>query len=200
MNLTERLRRALEYGHAKDIITERQDLRVSREQVHNPAAVLIAITDRPEPGVILTQRASHLRNHAGQVALPGGRIDEDDQDAFAAALREAEEEVALPPNQVKIVGLTDAYKTFTGFDILPVLGVIPPDLPLYPHEDEVASVFEVPLSFLLSPANHERKLIEFEGANRHFYEMWWEGYRIWGVTAAIFVNLAKRIGHDFAPA
>jgi len=200
MKLADRLRRALEHGHARDAAIERQDLRVSHEQAHAPAAVLIAITDRPDPGVILTQRASHLRNHAGQVALPGGRIDENDQDAIAAALREAEEEVALPGHKVEIIGLTDPYKTFTGFDIIPVLGVVPPDLPLYPHEAEVESVFEAPLSFVLSPANHDPKLIEFDGAMRQYYEMYWEGYRIWGVTAAIFVNLAKRIGHDFAAA
>jgi 8-oxo-dGTP pyrophosphatase MutT (NUDIX family) len=193
MRLSDRLRDALITGHARPAPTEREDFRVADGQPHAPAAVLIAVTDRPEPGVILTLRADNLRTHAGQVALPGGRVDPDDHDAIAAALREAEEEVALPRDQVEIIGIADSYRTFTGYDIMPVLAVIPPDLPLHPHEAEVQAVFEVPLSFVLSSTHHEPKFVDYNGASRHYYEMWWQEYRIWGVTAAIFVNLSRRL-------
>lgn len=197
--LAERLRTLLEQGHADELRVKQQDMRdirLEEGRVHAPAAVLVAITDRAEPGLILTQRASHLRKHAGQVAFPGGRIDPEDTDAIAAALREAEEEIALPRDAVRVIGTSDPYKTFTGFDILPVLGVIPPDLAFAPHEHEVESVFELPLDFALHPRNRARKAIEFQGATRHYYEIWWQDYRIWGVTAAILANLSRRLGYD----
>lgn len=196
MTLAHSLRERLLDGHSRDHPVLPHDMRLEPGAVLHPAAVLVAITDRPEPGVILTRRASHLRKHAGQVAFPGGRVDDTDADAVAAALREAEEEIALPGYAVEIIGISDAYKTFTGFDILPVLGVVPPDLPLRPHEHEVEAVFEVPLDFLLSPANRARKEIEFAGALRHYYEIFWGEHRIWGVTAAIIANLAMRLGYD----
>lgn len=196
MTLAQRLRRKLEAGHALDLPVQMEDIRVDRNDMLAPAAVLIAFTDRPEPGVILTRRASHLRKHAGQVAFPGGRIDTGDSGAVGAALREAEEEIALPPAQVEVIGESDRYRTFTGFDIVPVLGVIPPDLPLVPHEAEVEALFEVPLDFLLSPANRTRKEIEFQGGIRHYYELLWGEFRIWGVTAAIIANLSRRLGYD----
>ena len=157
------------------------------------AAVLIAITDRPEPGVILTQRTDTLRRHAGQVAFPGGRIDPEDADAIAAALREAEEEIALPVHAVQVIGTTDRFRTGTGFDIVPVIGVVPPDLPLVPHEAEVAAVFEVPLAFLLDATNRRELSAEWLGRTRHFYEILWADRRIWGATAGIVVNLAHRL-------
>lgn len=158
-----------------------------------PAAVLIAITDRAEPGVILTQRNDTLRRHAGQVAFPGGRVDPEDADAVAAALREAEEEVAMPSHAVQVVGVTDGFRTGTGYDITPVVGVVPPDLPLVPHEAEVAAVFEVPLAFLLHPANHRETSAEWQGRTRRFYEIPWADRRIWGATAGIIVNLSRRL-------
>jgi 8-oxo-dGTP pyrophosphatase MutT (NUDIX family) len=157
------------------------------------AAVLVAITDRAAPGVILTQRPQHLRRHAGQIAFPGGRVDPGDADAVAAALREAEEEVALPPAAVTVIGIGDRYHTGTGFDITPVVGVIPPDLPLVPAEGEVASVFEVPLAFLLDPANQVAASAEWQGRRRQFYEIVWGGRRIWGATAGMIVNLSRRL-------
>lgn len=196
MTLAARLRTALQQGHSRTIPIIDEDQRIRQPMRFAPAAVLIAITDRPEPGVILTQRASHLRKHAGQVAFPGGRIDEQDTDAIAAALREAEEEITLPPDEVEIIGTSDSYRTFTGFDIMPVLGVIPPDLPFRPHEAEVETLFEVPLDFLLSPANRARKEVLFSGALHQYYEILWEEHRIWGVTAAIIANLSKRLGYD----
>lgn len=156
------------------------------------AAVLVAITDRPEPGVILTQRPETMRQHPGQVAFPGGRLDPP-EDAVAGALREAREEIALDPAHVEIVGIADPYLTVTGYRITPVLGVIPPDLPLAPSEAEVAAVFEVPLGFLLDPSSHEAGELEFLGQRRHFVEMHWEDRRIWGATAAMLVNLSRRL-------
>lgn len=156
------------------------------------AAVLVAITDRPEPGVILTVRREHLRNHAGQVAFPGGRLDPG-EDAIAAALREAEEEIGLPPNEVDLWGLADPYRTVTGFTVTPVVGQIPPDLPLAPHEDEVAAWFEAPLSFLLDPANQQRMTADYQGRARHYYQIDWQGRRVWGATAAMLVNLSRRM-------
>lgn len=157
------------------------------------AAVLIAVVDRAEPGVILTRRTDTLRNHAGQIAFPGGRIDPCDASAVAAALREAEEEVALPPASVTVIGAADRYRTVSGFDVTPVIGVVPADLILTPSADEVAEVFEVPLAFLLDTANHARGSIDWRGRERHYYEINWGGYRIWGATAAIIVNLSRRL-------
>ncbi|WP_374945197.1 CoA pyrophosphatase [Sphingomonas sp.] len=157
------------------------------------AAVLIAITDRAEPGVILTQRTETLRRHAGQVAFPGGRVDPEDTDAVAAALREAHEEIAMPPAAVMVIGTTDRFRTGTGYEIVPVVGVVPADLPLVPAEAEVAAVFEVPLAFLLDPANHRESAGEWQGRTRRFYEIPWPDRRIWGATAGIIVNLSRRL-------
>lgn len=159
-----------------------------------PAAVLIAITDRPTPGLLLTQRTAHLRKHAGQVAFPGGRIDPDDDGPVAAALREADEEIGLPPGQVEVIGTTDLYRTVTGFSVTPVVAIVPPDLALTPHAEEVAAVFEARLDHLLDPANHVLREVHYEGRLRRYYEIMWEDFRIWGATAAMIVNLAARIG------
>ncbi|WP_176590904.1 CoA pyrophosphatase [Sphingobium sp. EM0848] len=199
MTLAERLRAALREGHEREIglkLSDTRDPRLDSDIVLAPAAVLVAITDRTEPGLILTQRSAKLRQHAGQVAFPGGRVDDDDSDEIAGALREAQEEIGLAPNLVDIIGTSDRYHTFTGFDVIPVLGVIPPDLPLVPQETEVAELFELPLSFALNPANRIRKKIEFQGIERQYYEIMWEGRRIWGITAAILANLSRRLGHD----
>lgn len=196
MTLARRLRQDLAAGHARDMAIQSADARLQERLSLAPAAVLIAITERAEPGVILTRRASHLRKHAGQVAFPGGRLDETDADAIAAALREAHEEIALLPEHVDVIGVSDRYHTWTGFDIHPVLAVIPPDLPFMPHAGEVEALFEVPLDFLLHPANRTRKEMEFQGSVHHYYEIMWEEHRIWGVTAAIIANLAKRLGYD----
>ena len=161
------------------------------------AAVLVAITARAEPGLILTQRPDTMRNHAGQVAFPGGRVDPGDADAVAAALREAEEEIALLPAVVDLVGVLAPYRTVTGFDIVPVIGVIAPDLPLTPHDREVAAVFEVPLGFVLDPANHIERCVDYQGEMRRYVEMFWDDHgtrrRIWGATAAMLVNVAARL-------
>jgi 8-oxo-dGTP pyrophosphatase MutT (NUDIX family) len=158
-----------------------------------PAAVLIAVTDRPEPGLILTQRPETMRRHPGQVAFPGGRIDPDDADAVAAALREAEEEIALHRNIPEIVGTMPPYRTVTDFAVTPVLAVIPPDLSLVPHHREVAAVFEVPLAFALAPETWSIKTVMFAGQERSYREAMWEERRIWGATAAMLANLAARL-------
>ncbi len=157
-----------------------------------PAAVLIAITNRSEPGVILTRRTETLRRHPGQIAFPGGRIDLG-EDPVTAALREAHEEVAMPVEQVRVIGPADRYRTGTGFDITPILATVPPDLPLVPAESEVADVFEVPLAFVLDPINHDEGSGDWHGEFRCFHVINWNGYRIWGATAAIIINLSRRL-------
>lgn len=163
-----------------------------RRNASKQAAVLMAITDRSRPGMILTVRREHLRTHAGQIAFPGGRI-EQAEDAVGAALREAREEILLEPAAVEVVGMIEPYRTVTGYVVSPVLGVVPPDLPLRPHEEEVADLFEAPLDFLLDPANQRLESALFQGRERHYYEIMWNERRIWGATAAIIVNLSRRL-------
>ena len=158
-----------------------------------PAAVLVAVVDRPEPTVILTLRPDTMRKHPGQISFPGGRIDPDDADAVTAALREAEEEIGLPPAAVQLIGIADRYRTITGFVVTPVVGIVPPDLDLNPHPGEVAALFEAPLHYLLEPAHQQVRSIEWRGRERHYYEIEWEGHRIWGATAAMIVNLGRRL-------
>ncbi|HEX8215775.1 MAG TPA: CoA pyrophosphatase [Allosphingosinicella sp.] len=158
-----------------------------------PAAVLVAVVDRPEPTVVLTLRPETLRLHAGQVAFPGGRIDPADDGPIAAALREAQEEIALPPEEVEVIGLADPYRTITGYDVTPVIGVIPPGLPLKPEPGEVAAVFEAPLDYLLRPEHQRVRSVLWQGRERSYYEIFWEDRRIWGATAAMIVNLSRRL-------
>lgn len=157
------------------------------------AAVLVPFTDRPEPGVILTQRPQWLRAHAGQVAFPGGKIDPGDADAVGAALREAEEELGIAPRDVAVVGTTQPYLSGSGFRITPVLAVIPPDLGFDPNPDEVEAWFEVPAATLFDAAAYARGQAMWKGADRVYHELLWEDRRIWGVTAGIILNLARRL-------
>lgn len=190
MSLADRLREALAAPAAEAPLEG--DLPELRAAAEVQAAVLIAVTDRVEPGVILTVRREHLRTHAGQIAFPGGRLDAG-EDAVAAALREAEEEILLKPTVVEVAGILEPYRTVTGYVVVPVLGVVPPDLPLDPHEHEVADWFEAPLSFLLDPLNQHRRSALFQGQERHYYEIVWNNRRIWGATAAMIVNLSRRL-------
>jgi len=192
MTLAERLRASLDQPHEAVLLTG-DHFEFDPAVLGHAAAVLVAVTDRADPGVILTQRTETLRHHAGQVAFPGGRIDPEDDGAIGAALREAEEEIALPPSRVEVVGIGERYRTITGYDVTPVVAVVPADLLLVPAEAEVASVFEVPLAFLLDTANHRQREIDFMGKERRYYEMCWEGRRIWGATAAMIVNLSRRL-------
>ena len=174
-------------------LVEVEDERHLGNDNHREAAVLIPITDRPEPGVILTLRPSWLRSHAGQVAFPGGKVDENDADAVAAALREANEELLIPPSQVNVIGMADTYFSGSGYRIEPVVGIIPPDLPLRANPEEVEDWFEVPLAFLLDPANSVKKETMWNGQQRMYLDMQWGERRIWGVTAGIIANLARRL-------
>jgi 8-oxo-dGTP pyrophosphatase MutT (NUDIX family) len=192
-SLYEPLARLFEEGHAQDIPDLLSDARFAQSGRATPAAVLIAITDVPDdPQVILTQRPRGMRDHPGQVAFPGGKIDPG-EDAVTAALREAEEELALPRQAVRVIGTSDIYHTGTGFIVTPVVGVVPPDLDLKPDPVEVADWFEAPLSLLLDPASWTANEVFWRGATRRYLEMDWQGFRIWGVTAAIIANLSRRI-------
>jgi 8-oxo-dGTP pyrophosphatase MutT (NUDIX family) len=161
-----------------------------------PAAVLAAVVDRAEPTMLFTKRNEALRSHPGQIAFAGGRADPDDRDPIDTALREAWEEIGMPREAVRVIGCDATYRTVTNFAIVPVLAVVPPDLPLAAREVEVADIFEVPLAHLLDPANQLRRSAMFQGAERQYYEILWQDRRIWGATAAMIVNLARRIGAD----
>jgi 8-oxo-dGTP pyrophosphatase MutT (NUDIX family) len=189
--LFDRLQRLFDEGHGVELPGLRSDVDVAPRLIR-PAAVLIAVTDRPEPGVILTHRPDGMRAHPGQVAFPGGKLDPG-EDAVEAALREAREELAINSFDVRVIGASDRFVTGTGYDVTPVLGLVPPDLPLVPNPHEVASWFEVPLGFLLDPANHAQKEREWLGRVRPYIEIEWQGHRIWGITAAILANLARRL-------
>ena len=190
MSLAERLRVKLSEPPLQPPV--QGDLPELRAGAKVAAAVLIAITDRPEPGVILSVRREHLRTHAGQIAFPGGKVDEG-EDAIAAALREAHEEILLDPAAAEVVGTLEPYRTVTGFVVTPVVCVIPADIPLEPHEHEVAELFEAPLAFLLDPGNQQRRSGLFQSRERHYYEIDWNGRRIWGAPAGMIVNLSRRL-------
>lgn len=188
--LADRLRAALARPAAEPPLEG--DLPELRAHASKSAAVLIAITDKEEPGVLLTVRREHLRTHAGQIAFPGGRV-EPGEEPVAAALREAQEEILLDPAAVQLVGAIEPYRTVTGYVVTPAIGVVAPDLPLQPQELEVSDLFETPLSYLLDPANLRRRSALLQGRERHYYEIVWNGRRIWGATAAMIVNLSRRL-------
>jgi 8-oxo-dGTP pyrophosphatase MutT (NUDIX family) len=157
-----------------------------------PAAVLVPLVQRPQGlTVLLTLRTPHLASHAGQVSFPGGRVEAADADAIAAALRETEEEVGLTPDYVEVVGRLDTWITGTGFEITPIVGLVRAPYPLRPDPYEVADVFEVPLDFIVDPANHERRSREWKGTTRNFFVLPYENRHIWGATAGMLVNLAQ---------
>ena len=196
MNLAATLREALDLGGRRSLVLLTGDARdplIDEDQPVTPAAVLVPVTDRPEPGVILTLRTDTVRRHAGQVAFPGGRIDPEDDGPIAASLREAEEEIGLPRDAVDLVGIADTYRTITGYQVTPVVGVVPPDLPLRPQPSEVAAIFEVPLHYLLDPRHHRTRTVDWKGQERSYFEIEWDGRRIWGATAAMIVNLSRRL-------
>lgn len=190
--LLEHLSNLFERGHRTDMPDLLSDERFADAERTANAAVLIAVTDRAEPGIILTQRPTTMRDHPGQVAFPGGKIDEG-EDAVEAALREAEEELALSREHVRIIGTTDRYQTGTGFNITPVLGVIPPGLSLTPHPREVEDWFEVPVRTVFDQTAWSEHEVFWRGQMRQYLEMDYQGFRIWGVTAAIISNLSRRI-------
>lgn len=161
-----------------------------------PAAVLVAVVAHDAPTVILTQRTDHLPSHAGQIAFPGGKIEAGDATPAAAAVREAVEEIGLSPALVEPLGYLDLYLTFSGFRILPTVARVAPGFVLTPNDGEVADVFEVPLQFLMTPANHRLRSRDWQGFQRHYYEIPWQQRRIWGVTAGILRNLYERLSEQ----
>ena len=194
MTLADRLREAFRSGAARAPVLLQGDVMESAEAGEAmPAAVLVAVVDRPVPTIILTERPMTMRKHPGQISFPGGRIDPGDAGPVEAALREAEEEIGLPPDRVEVIGIADRYVTITGFEVVPVIGVIPPGLPLAPHPSEVASMFEAPLDHLLDPRRHQVRSAEYKGVERTYFEIEWEDRRIWGATAAMLVNLSRRL-------
>jgi 8-oxo-dGTP pyrophosphatase MutT (NUDIX family) len=157
-----------------------------------PAAVLVPLIDHPDGmTVLLTQRTAHLSAHAGQIAFPGGRIEEHDANVVAAALRETEEEVGLSRALISVIGRLDTYVTGTGFEITPIVGIVAPRYTLTIDPYEVAEAFEVPLSYILDNRNHNRTERESAGRTRVFFVLPYEGRNIWGATAGILVNLAE---------
>ncbi len=158
-----------------------------------PAAVLIAVTREAEPQLLLTRRSADMRRHPGQIAFPGGRIDAEDADAVAAALREAEEEVALARHEVEVLGQLDPYETGTGYAITPIVGLVPPGLALVRQASEVAAIFHVPFAHVIDAANHEIRDGEWQGQRRRVYVIRHGEHEIWGATAGILVNLARRL-------
>jgi 8-oxo-dGTP pyrophosphatase MutT (NUDIX family) len=157
-----------------------------------PAAVLVPLVARSDGlHLLLTERQPHLRSHAGQIAFPGGRIDSTDADAVAAALRETQEETGIPPSFVEPVGFLDTYLTSTNYRVVPVVSVLRPGFTVVPQQAEVKDVFEVPLAFLMNPANHERHSRDWQGHTRYYYAMPWQGRYIWGATAGMIRNLYR---------
>jgi 8-oxo-dGTP pyrophosphatase MutT (NUDIX family) len=191
--LAERLRDALELGRRRRPILLEGDVLEDGGSDLTPAAVLVAVVDRPSPTVILTERPKTMRKHPGQISFPGGRIDPEDDGPVAAALREAEEEIALPRGSVDVIGAADLYRTVTGFEVTPIVGVVPPGLSLMPQPGEVAAMFEAPLHYLLDPRHQMVRTAQWQGRERSYYEIDWEGRRIWGATAAMIVNLSRRL-------
>jgi 8-oxo-dGTP pyrophosphatase MutT (NUDIX family) len=166
---------------------------IAREQPVRPAAVLIPVVDHPQPTVLLTQRAPHLNDHAGQISFPGGKIDVTDASPLATALREAEEEIGLSREFVDPIGYLDLYGTSFGFRILPTVARVRPGFSLHINKSEVDDAFEVPLAFLMDPANHQVHSREFRGMERSYYAMPFAERYIWGATAGILRVLYERI-------
>ncbi len=159
-----------------------------------PAAVLVPLIERPNAmTVLLTIRSQHLHHHPGQISFPGGCVEPGDPDAVSAALREAQEELGIPPAYVEVIGCLDTYQTVTGFTITPVVGLIKPGFELVLDPFEVAEVFEIPLALTLDISNYQRRRIAYNDKRRCYYLLPYEGHEIWGATAGILVNFAKKM-------
>jgi len=172
------------------------EVRARELDIHarRPAAVLCALHPREDAlHVVLTVRADHLAQHAGQVAFPGGKIDESDPSPEHTALREAEEEIGLPRTAVRVIGQVDPYLTSTGYHVIPIIGVIERSWRPRPDPSEVEHVFEPPLDFLMDRRNRRRHRRDRDGNRRHYYAMPWNGHYIWGATAGMLKGLADRL-------
>ena len=169
------------------------DVPGAMEKPSVPAAVLVPVVLGNPPGILLTKRTPHLKSHAGQVSFPGGRIDPEDADPEAAALREALEEIALDPANVEVLGRMDEFVTGTGYRITPVVGLLPPGLVYHPSPHEVEAVFELPVSVLLDPDAPRRQRHHVRGVWREYWVWPHPDHYIWGATAAILVHLARKL-------
>jgi 8-oxo-dGTP pyrophosphatase MutT (NUDIX family) len=190
--LVDRLRSLHAEGHEVEMPGLRTDDSRFAPGEARDAAVLAGIVDRPRPTFLLTHRPSNMRAHPGQVAFPGGKIDAGES-PVEAALREAWEELAIPPDAVTVIGESDVYRTGTGYIITPILALLPPDLVIVPNPSEVAQWFEVPVDFVFDAANHVVQSAMWNGMRREYLDIQWHEHRIWGVTAAIIANLSRRL-------
>lgn len=191
-DLFDRVSRLFAEGHARPSPGLWEDRRLPHVPQFKAASVLIAMTEREKPGFLMLHRPSNMRAHPGQVAFPGGKRDPG-EDAIETALREAHEELGIRESDVQVIGTSDIYRSGTGYEITPVLGIVPPDIPIHPNPTEVARWFEAPVDFVLDPANQHRKTIEHEGTSHAYVDIQWRDHRIWGVTGAIIHNLTQRL-------
>jgi 8-oxo-dGTP pyrophosphatase MutT (NUDIX family) len=157
------------------------------------AAVLVPLLDLPEPELVLTRRADHLPQHAGQVSFPGGAAEDNDSSAVQTALREAHEEIGLPPEVVRPIGFLDRMDTISDYRVLPVVALVTPPVNWVPDEREVAEVFTVPLSIVLDVERYAARKVEANGRDYTIYTLKWQGHTIWGATAAMLMNLISRM-------
>lgn len=189
-----RLTRSLQNPAGSSSDFDLNPMKLAPGRALRPAAVLVAIWQRPTgPRLILTKRSSHLKHHPGQIAFPGGKVDATDSSPEAAALREAHEEISLPPGMVQVLGHLPAHETVTGFSMQPVLGVVKGDFTPSPEAGEVEEVFTVPLSHVLNPARFVIEGRIWQGQPRRFYAVPYGPYYIWGATARILRGLAERV-------
>ena len=192
-------RRSNEDAETSDLDDEQRNPFVRGDKPLRPAAVLVPLVNHEEQvTVLLTKRTKHLSKHAGQISFPGGRVDASDKGPEHTALRETEEEIGITKHQVDIVGQLDDYIVGTGYLVRPIIGFIEPPFTVIPQEDEVAEVFEAPLSYLTHPKNFQRCSRQFDQGVRSYFAIQWRDYFIWGATAGMLRDLSQRIwnGHD----
>ncbi len=194
MSVLPSLQRAVAKGGAPSSDYDLNKDGAAPDRALRDAAVLVPVVDATDPRLILTKRAPHLKHHPGQVAFPGGKVEETDTDVIAAARREAEEEISL--REVEIVGTLAPHVTVTGFNVTPVLGLVRPGVFMQPDVSEVAEVFEVPLGHVLNPANYLIESRLWRGRPRYFFTVPWGPYYIWGATARMLRALADRMVND----
>ena len=191
----ERLRRRFAAGEPVEMLYGDQGIDAERAAARRRASVLVPIVTRPEAlTVLLTRRTAHLKNHSGQIAFPGGGAEPGDASPEATALRETEEEIGLEPARVELIGRLSDYHTRTDYRVTPVVGLVTPPFELRLDAREVDEAFEVPLAFLLDPANHQRQQRELQGRTVPFYAIPYRDYYIWGASAGMLINLSRSLG------
>lgn len=184
----EALRFALESGEEQAPIGDDR----AHDGPYTPAAVLVPVVRRDDAlSILLTRRTDHLHHHPGQISFPGGRVEEGDRSPVDTALRETQEEIGLSPARIELIGVLPEYRTGTGFSVSPIVGLVRAPYDLQLDSFEVAEAFEVPLDFLIDPANHQRHRMEYQGRMREYYAMPYHDYFIWGATAGMLVSLSR---------